>query len=554
MLKVAVDPPSALNALNAAALDWVKAHPPYGVVIIDMHSRVQGWNPWMVLHSGRAVNEVVGRHLIDVFPDLVERGLSSHFDEALAGHVRLVSHRLHGFLIRLPTDRAGGDFPCMQQSSQIAPLMCEGQVVGAIATITDVTDRVVRESELQSELIARARHLVDERAAHAEANASNSAKDEFLAVLSHELRTPMHAILGWAQVLGEGSVPPERLAHGIAAIARNGLLQTQLIDDLLDVSRIVSGNLAIDIKPVALRRAIEAAVCVIQPLADAKGVELVVSIADDLAPVLGDAGRLQQIVWNLLGNTVKFTPRGGKVSLTATSDATRVSITVVDTGQGISAAFLPCVFDRFRQSDSSKTRPQGGLGLGLSIVKRLVELHGGTVTAASRGAGLGATFVVTLPRGDGPPGGKPSVPPLSSSSRDMPHNAPLGGMRILFVDDDPDGREIMALALSLEGADVVIAESAPEARTALFSHRPDIIISDIGMPGEDGYALIRSIRHMSGPAAHTPAIALTGYGGLDDRCRAREAGFDAHLTKPADLGVLLSHVTSLMGRSATVVT
>lgn len=545
-------PSGALEPLNVAALGYLKEHPPYGVIIIDTHGRLQGWNPWMVVHSGLAATEVIGRSLIDVFPELVERGLSSHFDEALAGHVRLVSQRLHGFLIRLPTDRAGGSFSCMQQSAQIAPLLHDGRVVGAIATITDVTDRVAREAELQAELIARARHIVDERAARAEADESNRAKDEFLAVLSHELRTPMHAILGWAQVLGEGDVPPERLAHGVASIARNALLQTRLIDDLLDVSRIISGKLGIDLKPVVLRRAIDAAVAVTQPVADAKGVRLHISVADDLGPVLGDAARLQQIVWNLLGNTVKFTPRGGEVWLVASADAAHISISVTDNGQGITAAFLPYVFDRFRQSDASKTRWQGGLGLGLSIVKRLVELHGGTVTAASRGAGLGATFVVTLPRLDAVPGPVPAVRPLTLESCHVPDTAQLGGMRILFVDDDPDGREIMALALSLEGADVVIAGSALDARIALLSHRPDIIISDIGMPGEDGYALLRSIRVMPSPVGHTPAIALTGYGGLDDRLRAREAGFDAHLTKPADLGLLIAEVTSLMGRSATV--
>ncbi len=538
-----LDEVSDLNdALDVATAQWVAEHPAYGVLTSDLSGRVCGWNGWMELHSGRAATEVLGRPLLEVFPELAERGIARYFEAALLGHVGVVSQRLHGFLLRMPTDRGGDLFDCMQQSAQIAPLLSNGLVIGVIATITDVTDRVTRETELRTEIAEGARRLLGERTARAEAVASSLAKDEFLAVLSHELRTPLYAILGWAQVLREGHVAPQRVASGIAAIERNAQMQTQLIEDLLDVSRIVSGSLQIDSKPVSLRRPIEAAAALVAGSAATKGVLLSVVIDEDLPPVSGDGARLQQIVWNLLSNTVKFTPTGGDVSLHASSCEGSVVISVTDTGHGITAEFLPHVFDRFRQSDSSFTRAQGGLGLGLSIVKRLVELHGGTVTAASRGVGLGATFVVTLPALDPDRTPPPSIGISRFIADPTQTTIPLCGLRILFVDDDADGREVMALALSSEGAEVVVADSAADARAALVVFQPDVIVSDIGMPGEDGYALIRSIRRMTGSIASVPAIALTGFASLEDQRRAREAGFNAHLTKPVDIAVLVGHV------------
>ena len=536
------------EALERATLRWTEGHSPCGVFTIDLLGRVRGWNHWMETHTGRLASEVVGRALVASFPELVTRGLAHYFDEALTGRVGLVSQRLHGFLLRVMTDSGGSRFECMQQSARIATLLDDGEIIGAIATITDVTDRVAREAELQAELVARGRRLESERSAHAAAAASNRAKDEFLAVLSHELRTPLHAILGWTQVLGEGRLAADQLAHGIAAIERNAQIQTQLVEDLLDVSRIISGDLRIDLRPVSLRRPIEAAVEVIRPAAEAKGIRLSVSIDEELGPVLGDAVRLQQVVWNLLANTVKFTPAGGAVSLVAAPDDGFVTLTVSDTGDGITAEYLPHVFERFSQSDNSATRLHGGLGLGLSIVHRLVELHGGTVTAASKGVGLGATFVVTLPRAEGDTPFSAVVAPRAVADVGSSEAGPLAGVQVLFVDDDPDGREIMALALSLEGAAVVVADSAAEARVALMRLRPDVLVSDIGMPCEDGYALMRSVRAMTSETANVPAIALTGYASLEDRRRAREAGFDAHLTKPADLPALIAEVARLAGR------
>ena len=310
------------------------------------------------------------------------------------------------------------------------------------------------------------------------------------------------------------------------------------------MSRIVSGNLRIETKRVDLRRAIEAAVEILRPAAEAKKVRLSISIDPDLGPLVGDAGRLQQVVWNLLGNAVKFTSSGGEVTLIATSQERNVSLTVRDTGKGIEPEFIPHVFERFRQADSSATRPQGGLGLGLSIVKRLVELHGGSVTATSEGVGRGATFALTLPSADsdscerGP--SDPGASPRSAVS--------LAGVRVLVVDDDDDAREVMALALSQSGATVFVARSAAEARASLAGARPDVLISDVGMPGEDGYALIRSVRSSSPATADIAAIALTGYAGVDDRARAREAGFNAHLPKPVDIDVLVAQVAKLAPR------
>ncbi|GAC1394788.1 MAG: hypothetical protein NVSMB47_04320 [Polyangiales bacterium] len=530
------------ESLERAGRRWLEERPTQGVITCDANGRIRSWNRWLEVHTGRPASETLGRPLVEVFPELVERRLAHLFDEALAGQVRLLSQRLHGFLVRIPTHSGSTRFECMQQSAQIAPLAHEGRVVGTIATITDVTDRVSREADLQSEITARARLFADERAARTEADAANRIKDEFLAVLSHELRTPLHAILGWARLLREARVPPEKVAHGVAAIERNAMAQTQLIEDLLDVSRIVSGNLRIESKRVDLRRAIEAAVEIVRPMAEAKGVRLTVTIAPELAPMVGDAGRLEQIVWNLLGNSVKFTPPGGEVALDAASTDEGISMRVTDSGQGIAPEFLPHLFERFRQADSSATRPQGGLGLGLSIVKRLVELHGGTITATSDGRGRGASFALEFPHAAG---SDSSEHGLSDPGGAAPSTTSLAGVRILVVDDDDDAREVMALALAQEGATVLVAGSAVEARKTLAGAQVDVLISDVGMPGEDGYALIRSVRASFPGRDRIPALALTGYAGLDDRARAREAGFDAHLTKPVDLDALLAQVAQL---------
>ena len=389
---------------------------------------------------------------------------------------------------------------------------------------------------------ARARSLADEHAARTAADLANRAKDEFLAVLSHELRTPLHAILGWTAVLREGSASAEVHGRGLHAIERNANVQRQLIEDLLDVSRIVSGNLRIETHRVDVRRPIEAAVEMLRPAAQAAGVSLTVSLDPGLRPIAGDASRLQQVVWNLLGNAIKFTPSGGGVSIVATSHDTHLSLVVSDTGRGIAPEFLPHVFTRFAQADTTVSREHEGLGLGLAIVKTLAELHGGSMRASSEGVGHGATFELTLPYPENAP--TESIPPSLVTGAHFALRATLPGVRVLVVDDNDDARDLMTVALSMQGATVVAVASAAEARSAIERERPDVLISDVGMPGEDGYSLMGWVRRAP-ELATTPAIALTGYAGLDAQARAEQAGFNAHLTKPVDLESLAQQVAKL---------
>jgi signal transduction histidine kinase/ActR/RegA family two-component response regulator len=539
------EPPASdveAGTYEAAVRAWLDEHAPYGLMTTDCAFRIRGWNAWMETHTGRRASEMFGRGLADALPELVERRLLRYFEDAAVGQAHLLSQRLHGFLIRMPAEGGSGRYQYMQQSTQIAPLMHGQRIVGTVAMISDVTDRTAQEAALRSELATRGQSLADEHAARTAADLANRAKDEFLAVLSHELRTPLHAILGWTTVLREGPASPDVAARGLHAIERNAHMQKQLIEDLLDVSRIVSGNLRIETHRVNLRRPIEAAVEMLRPVAHAAGVVLTVSLDPSLRPIAGDASRLQQIVWNLLGNAVKFTPPGGQVSIVAQSHETHVSLVVRDTGRGIASEFLPHVFKRFAQADTTVSRQHEGLGLGLAIVKTLVELHGGTVNATSEGVGRGAVFELTLPYPDTIPGDSMSTPTKTGA-----HGAvasALGGLRVLVVDDNEDARDLMTIALSLQGGTVASAASAAEAREAIQREPPDVLISDVGMPGEDGYSLIAWIR-ATAPLSRIPAIALTGYAGLDAQGRAEQAGFNAHLTKPVDLDALAALVVTL---------
>jgi signal transduction histidine kinase/CheY-like chemotaxis protein len=535
------------SAFEGTVRAWLDDHAPYGLLTTDDAFRIRGWNAWMEMHTGRAAAEMIGRPLAEALPELVERRLIRYFEDAVAGQAHLLSQRLHGCLIRMPTEAGGGRYPFMQQSAQIAPLMHGQHIVGTIAMILDVTDRTAQETALRSELAARAKSLADEHAARTAADLANRAKDEFLAVLSHELRTPLHAILGWTVVLREGSASAEVTARGLQAIERNANIQKQLIEDLLDVSRIVSGNLRIETHRVDLQRPIEAAVEMLRPVAQTAGVGLTVTLDPALRPIVGDASRLQQIVWNLLGNAVKFTPAGGHVSIVARSHEAYVSLEVRDTGRGIAPEFLPHVFKRFAQSDTTASRQHEGLGLGLAIVKTLVELHGGTANATSEGVGRGAVFELTFPYPQ-------SIPvERAPATRTGSHRAiadALKGVRVLVVDDNDDARELMTIALSMHGAVVLSAESAADARGAITREPPDVLVSDVGMPGEDGYSLMEWVRATAG-ASSIPAIALTGYAGLDAQGRAEQAGFDAHLTKPVDLDALATEVARLAAREGS---
>jgi signal transduction histidine kinase/ActR/RegA family two-component response regulator len=389
--------------------------------------------------------------------------------------------------------------------------------------------------------------LRKERLAREAAEAADRAKDEFLAVLSHELRTPLNAVYGWAKMLQNKQVPnPATAARAIHAIVRNADMQMQLIDDLLDFSRISSGRLRLDTRRLDLRAVVRDALDAVRPPADAKHIRIDARL-DPVAAVVGDPGRLQQVCWNLLMNAVKFTPEGGEVRVALREDGARCQLVISDNGQGIGPDLLPHVFERFRQADSSSTRPHSGLGLGLALVQHLVDLHGGTVAAESGGEGQGATFTVTLPAA--PSLSDPPVRPPLAASLDPPAAvARLDGLRVLVVDDDQEGAELAATILARAGAEVRSCDSAATALGALIEWRPDVLVSDIEMPGEDGYTLIRNVRALAAAnGGATPAIALTAYGRPQDRVRALAAGFNMHVPKPVDPGELTAIVAGIAG-------
>ena len=413
-------------------------------------------------------------------------------------------------------------------------------------------DHIHELSKLVGELTrledAQKQLLIDERRARAEAEAANRIKDEFLATLSHELRTPLTSLLGWASLLRSDDVDESMLEKGLQTIERNARVQTQLIDDLLDVSRIISGKLHLDVRPVAITAAIEAAITVVRPASEAKGIRLIYQRDPVIGAISGDSGRLQQIVWNLLANAVKFTPERGCIEVRLEQRDAHVKLTVSDNGQGIRSEFLPRVFDRFLQADSSTTRGYGGLGLGLAIVRHLVELHGGTVRAESGGEGCGASFCATFPviaeRED-------AVVVNQSGEYQFSNKKMLAGLRVLVVDDEPDARQIISTLIKKTGAEVLACESANEALEALESWHPDVLMSDIAMPGEDGYSLINRVRSLPAErGGDVPAAAFTAYAREEDRIRALDAGYQMHIAKPISSGRLVAMIAHLAGRAA----
>jgi signal transduction histidine kinase len=383
-----------------------------------------------------------------------------------------------------------------------------------------------RAEEALQKMAGGLERLVQERTA--ELSRANRLKDEFLATVSHELRTPLNAILGWTQILRRGAVPAEVHAQALETIERNARWQMRLIDDILDVSRIVAGNLRLDLGPLDLAALVESAVDVVRPAAAAKGIALHLDIPGP-APVSGDPDRLRQVIWNVLSNAVKFTPPTGRVDVRLAFNDSACEVTVSDTGAGIAPAFLPYVFDPFRQADASTTRRHGGLGLGLAIGRQLIELHGGTISVHSEGEGRGATFTVCLPRQSTGP-----VPPAPRASRRPGFSQDLAGTRVLAIDDDADARELLVAILEPHGAQVVTAASADEALRRIPDLRPHVVLSDIGMPDLDGYELIRRVRLLDEVGQTVPAVAVTAYASELDRRRALAAGFQAHVSKPLD--------------------
>jgi PAS domain S-box-containing protein len=500
---------------------------------------ITSWNYGAQRLYGYTAEEALGQNVSLLVPsgrpDEVPRILEGLKTGDRIEHLETVRRKKNGELVHV--------------SLTVSPIKDKhGEIVGASTIARDITGRKRNEEE-------RARILAREQSARIEAEEANRLKDEFLATLSHELRTPLTAMLGWTRMLRTRQLDENTSTHALETIERNVRSQTQLIEDLLDVSRIITGNLRMDARAVELVPVIETVIDAIEPAAEAKAITLERSLDPTAGPVLGDSARLQQVAWNLLSNAVKFTPRGGHVRLDLRREETSVALSITDTGIGIREDFLPHVFDRFRQADSSSTRSHGGLGLGLAIVRHLVELHGGTVSVKSDGLERGACFTVRLPlmtvasgrRGDsGELAGNDGTGPGVS----LECAPPLEGVRVLVVDDEEDARTLIAAVLEQCRAIVEIASSAREAVEAVGRARPDILISDIGMPDEDGYGLIKRLRASADPRLkNLPAVALTAYAGDDDRERALGAGFQIHLAKPVDPGALLAAVEQLLKKN-----
>jgi signal transduction histidine kinase/CheY-like chemotaxis protein len=468
------------------------------------------------------------------------------------------------------------------KSCMIVPLVARNRTLGTITLATaesnryyDANDLVLAEDvahrialavdnarlyrEAQQAVTAREEALrvrddllSREHAAREEAESANRAKDEFLATVSHELRTPLNAILGWAHMLRANKLDKLTQTRALETIERNAKSQAQLIEDILDVSRIVAGKLNLDVRPVELASIVNAAIDAVRPAADAKGIELDEILDPRAGPVLGDPNRMQQVIWNLAANAVKFTGKGGRVQVRLQRAGSYVEIVISDTGQGINSEFLPYVFERFRQADATSTRSHGGLGLGLAIVRHLVEMHGGAVFADSPGEGKGSTFTVRLPlivaRVERINIDDLQAPPDANVSTES--SPRLEGVHVMIVDDEPDTREMLRLLMGQLGAEVRVCASSAEAIGVLNEWNPDVIVSDIEMPDEDGYELIREIRRLEANSGgrKVPAVALTAYGRVEDRLRALSAGYQIHMAKPAEPSELALVIAGLAAR------
>src|SRR5215831_1495906 len=498
--------------------------------------------PWLDF-TGRAIEEELGNGWTEgVHQEDYDRCIEIYFKSFEAREPFEMEYRLrrHDGVYRwmldhgIPRFSPGGDF------------------LGYIGSLIDITERKLAEAEREQ--------LAQEQVARATAEAANRSKDEFLAMVSHELRSPLNAILGYTRMLRSGPVDRESINNVISIVERNAKAQLQIVEDLFDSARIISGKLRIEPGPVDLVPVLEAALDTARSAAEAKGVTLVADFGPRPEQVLGDPTRLQQIVWNLLTNAVKFTPEGGRVELRMEEDADNVRITVSDTGRGIEPGFLPFIFEHFRQADSSTARRHGGLGLGLSLVKHLVELHGGTITAESEGQGRGAAFTVTLPRRqfefiEAPPRAVTPREVRTEGAIMIDRNLSLEGMSVLVVDDQEEARELLVQALGEYGAQATAVSSGVEVLAYLSDppggKQPDALILDIAMPDEDGYTVLKKVRALEaarGDAAdQIPAIALTAYGRSEDRLRALQEGFQMHVTKPvepAELAVVIASVTT----------
>ncbi len=517
------------------------------VISTDVEGRVTFMNRVAESLTGWAESEALGRSLTEIFQIVNEQSREPVENPALRALNAGIIVGLANHTILIAKD--GTEWPI---DDSAAPIQSEkGEVLGAVLIFRDISERKRMELE-------RERLLAAAQAAQKEAEQANRLKDEFLATASHELRTPLTAVVGWSRMLRTGKLDDESVARALEAIERNATLQTKLIDDLLDVARIITGKLTIDRRPIELAHVVSDAVNTVRPVADAKNIEIETRFDTQAGPVLGDANRLQQVVWNLLSNAVKFTPKNGRIEVAMQRVNSEVEVSVADSGEGISSEFLPYVFDRFRQGDGKTTRLHSGLGLGLAIVRQLVELHGGTVNAHSDGPGRGAIFKLRLPVLS-----INSVPGSTTAARDLTLTRArvtdglsidcgptLDGVRVLVVDDDSDTRQMLKAVLSECQADVITAASAAEAIQEIERRKPDVLVSDLGMPEKDGYELIKNVREMESVdhTARMPALALTAYAKAEDRVRALTGGYQVHLSKPVEPAEFVLVVANLVGR------
>ncbi len=510
---------------------------PLAVVEWDSDFRVLRWSESAESLFGWNSEEVLGKH--------VNEWHFVHKDDLLA--VEAVTSRqrqgleVQGVLYNRNYTKAGQVVHCEWYNSVLHDDW--GNLVSVLSLVLDVTPRKLAERE-------RAALLVRERDARRHAEDADRLKDEFLATLSHELRTPLTSILGWASMIRNGEVDPPNIGRAIETIERNARSQARLIDDLLDVSRIITGNLRLELNPLNLAPIVEAAVDALRPTADAKGIKLRMEFAPSTCLVRGDANRLRQVIWNLMSNAIKFTPRNGEVHISLSCVESLVRLTVIDSGEGITPEFLPYVFDRFRQAEGSISRKQGGLGLGLAVVRHLVELHGGAVKAESQGVEKGSRFTVDLPMAQE----RRDPARAEERQREVERRRGLGGAKVrldgvhvLLVEDDEDSRKLLGTMLKQHGAEVTSAASAADAFTLFTDKLPDVLISDIGMPEQDGYELIRRVRNLPAEkGGKTPAIALTGYATRKDRDRSIDAGYQKHLPKPIEQQELVAAIATLV--------
>jgi signal transduction histidine kinase/CheY-like chemotaxis protein len=532
-----------LSKVQAAVTRWVGDETRQGFFVTDTQLRVIVWNRWMELHSGHPAAGMMGRSLFDVYKDAVARGIKEYYEQALAGHVTVISHALHRYILPMRPTHPDLAFNEMPQSGHIGPLSHGGAVIGTVTIVEDVSDPLSSEAQLRKQIAAL-------QVARTTAENALRAKDEFLSTLSHEIRTPLSAVLGWVRILlGRQEIDRALLDRGLQVIERNATAQAKIIDDMLDMARIVAGKLRLEKQPVRLQTVVPTAIDGIMPAAIAKGVTVRTALNPATPQVNGDPDRLQQIVWNLISNAIKFTEAGGTIDVRLDVAGTCARISVTDTGQGISPEFLPSVFERFRQNDASSTRRHGGLGLGLALVRELVELHGGSVRAASAGVDKGSTFTIDLPTIISPE--ILHAEPRHDGDDDV--DASLIGVRVLVVEDEPDARELAVMALEHRGAEVTAVPSSSAGVSAILSSSPwalpHVLVSDIGMPEENGYDFIKRVRALDpNQGGRIPAVSVTAYTTPKEIDRAFAAGYQLHVPKPMDPSALVKAVAKLVRR------